>query len=401
MANYIFPFITTTYLIRTIGIGSFGKVEFATLIVLYFITITNFEFHVSGTRYISRTQTDPQKINDYVSTAITAKAYLFLFSSILFLLLTLIRPSLFANYLFATSFLIVIGHLFYQPYLFQGLGKVRVLAVLNLSIKVISTLLIFLLVRSKENYEVVNLNYSISYIMVGIVSMALAKHYFEFRFSWKKLSAVKKCLRDGFYIFLTNGIIAQLSLNLSAVLLGLYLDETVLGSYAAAMKIVIAFHVLALMPLKQVFFPTLSYTWINNRPDYYKKFKTYTSLLLVVNLLVALGILLFAPLIIKIFYGDYFEKMIFILRMMAFLPLLAGLTNAYVNDGLIAMGKDRLVFRIQFVSVILNVTSLLVIVPLFGLTGTLITRIIVDFATLFAGVILYYKNLRKTKSAAV
>jgi len=373
----------------------FGETEFATLIVLYFIIVTNYEFHVSGTRHISRLRGEPEKISDYVSTLITTKVYLFLFSLLLFTAMLAIWPGRFYNWLFISSYLIVTGHLLYQPFIFQGLGKLRTLAILNFLVKALSTLLIFILIRSKEDYVSVNLNYSISFIVIGVVSMLLSARYFKLRFSWKKISAVKQCLKDGLYIFLTNGVIAQLTLNLSAILLGLYLEPAVLGSYAAALKIVIALHVLALLPLKQVFFPTLAHLWIHDRPDYLKKFKTYTFLLVWSNLFIATGILLFAPWIIKVFYGDYYSQMIYVMRMLAFLPLLVSLTNAYINDGLLVMGNDKLVFRIQFSAALLNIILLLIGIPIFGLAAALIIRIIIDSLTLLVGTILYYKTLRK------
>lgn len=394
MVNYIFPFITTTYLIRTIGLENFGKIEFATLIVLYFITITNYEFHVSGTRNITRLQETPEKVNDFANAAITTKVYLFLLSLVLFAILLFIWPGRFNNWLFWSSFLIVTGHLLYQPYLFQGLGKIRVLALLNAAVKIISTILIILLIRKEDDYTGVNLNYSISYILVGIVSMVLARYYFRFRFSWQSFASVKKCLREGFYIFLTNGIVAQISLNMSAVLLGFFLAPEILGSYAAALKIVIAVHVLTHLPLKQVFFPSLSAAWVNNRADYYKKFKSYTSLLLWANLLVAAGMLIFAPYIIKVVYGDYYEKMILVMRLLSFLPLLASQTGAYISDGLIAMGKDKLVFQLQTGALLVNISLLLICVPLFGLVGVLVIRLLVDLSTLITGIVIYYRQVK-------
>jgi PST family polysaccharide transporter len=397
VANYIFPFLTTTYLIRTIGIPLFGKTEFATLLILYFVVITNYEFHITGTRQISRWRDDPEKTTRYINTLITTKLYLFLLSTFLFTLMLLIWPEQFYNWLFVSTYLIVIGHLLYQPFIFQGFGKLRTLAILNFAIKAISTLLIFLVIHSKEEYEMVNLNYSISFILIGLISLVLSIRHFKISFRWQKFSAVRNCLKDGLFIFLTNGVIAQITLNLSAILLAFFLDASVLGNYAAALKIIVALNVLSLMPLKQVFFPALAHSWIHDRTDYQKKFKAYTSLIVLSTLLVAAGILLFAPYIIKLFYGAYYSEMIYVMRMLAFLPLLTGLINTYISDGLLVMGKDRLVFTIQLSATLLNVVLLLTSIPLFGLTGALIIRIVIDALTLLTGIIIYYRSLKHAR----
>lgn len=399
VSNYLFPFITTAYLIRTINLDLFGKIEFATLFTLYFVTLTNFEFHISGTRALARVSDDPEKTSDSISTMVTAKVYLFIASTILFVVIALIWPERFKNWLMYSTYLIVAGHLLYQPYIFQGLGKIRVLAFLNFLIKAVSTALIFIFVRSREDYELINLNYSLSFILIGVVSIFYIKHHFTIHFSWRKFGHVLTVLKDNLYIFLTNGLLFQLTMNLSAIMLGIFLNSEVLGSYSAALKIVVALHVIILLPLKQTFFPTLVKDWLNNRAAYLKNFRIYVFILLWGNILLAAGILLLAPYIIKLVYGDYYENIIYIMRMLAFLPLLSSLSNAYISDGLIVAGKDRLVFLVQTISSVINIVSLLVFLPLFGLTAALIIKIIVDATTLLAGMILYYNVLKHNQPA--
>ena len=390
VANYIFPFINTTYLIRTIGVDLFGRTEFATLVILYFITLTNYEFHISGTRRISVFRNDPLKINQSFNIILTTKAWLFLLSVILYSVLLMVWPERFANWLFTSTFLIVIGHLFYQPHVFMGLSRVRTLAILNLMIKALSTLLIFVFIRSEKDFEWVNLNYSLSHILIGLLSFMLALRLFHLRPQWKSFRIIRKVLKSGFYIFLTNGIIAQMNLNLSAIMLGLYLEPAVLGNYSAAIKIIIAVHVLSLMPLKQVFFPALSYAWKSDRKEFFKKFNSYLFIAVAGNLFVAAFILAFAPWIITVVYGSPYPDMIFVMRMFSFLPMLSALNHVY-NDALLSAGKDKRVFGIQLVFALLNLFLLLIVVPKFGLAGVLVTRLSLELCSLSLSIITYYR----------
>jgi len=395
VANYMFPFVTTGYLLRTLGLEYLGRLEFATYLILYFVTLVNYEYHISGTRDLSRIKHNHNEVSHEVSVLITTKSYLFVLSTILFLVIQLLWPDRFRNALFNASYLIVVGHLLYQPYVFLSLNKVRVLAVLNFLLKALSTLLIFVSVKSPESYVSVNLNYSISQILIGILSMVLIQHYFKLKLCWKPFGEVWKSLKRGLYIFLTNGVMAQLSLNLIQLLMGLYLLPEILGSYTSVLKVVIAIHVLSMMPLKQVFFPELASLWAKNRKDYLKKFKTYTTLLLAGNILAAATLFIFAPTIIRIYAGDYIEPMIEILRWLAYVPLVMGLTNAYIFDGLIAMGKDKLVFRLQVGITIPYIVLLMLLVPRYGLIAALVIRLSVEVLNLIIGMIYYYRNLRK------
>ncbi|NML20615.1 oligosaccharide flippase family protein [Pseudoflavitalea sp. G-6-1-2] len=395
MSNYLFPFITTAYLIRTIGLDLFGMTEFATLFVLYFVTLTNYEFHITGTRSLARISDQPEDISKTVSVLVTTKIYLFIASTIIFGAVCLIWQERFMNPLMYSTYLIVAGHLLYQPYIFQGLGKIRVLVFLNFLIKVVSTALIFIFVRSKQDYELINLNYSLSFLLIGMISIILIRKYFSIRFIWQSFSLVISCLKAGVYIFLTNGLLFQVTMNLSALMLGLFLGAEYLGSYSAALKIIIAFSVILLLPLKQSFFPTLAKDWISDKAAYQKKFRIYIFILFWANIILAAGILLFAPFIIKVVYGDYHEKIIYIMRMMAFYPLLTALSSAYISDGLIVTGKDRLVFLIQIMAAAINILLLLIFLPVYGLTAALIVKIVIDSITLITGMILYNRVIRQ------
>jgi len=394
MANYLFPFLATTHLIRTIGVDRFGQTEFATYITLYFITIVNYEFHITGTRSFSRAANNPARINSLFNTLLTTKTYLLGISTLLFLAMVIIWPSRFYNPLFLLTYLIVIGHYFYPPFIFQGLGRVRTLAILNFLIKALSTGMLFITIRQRNDYQWVNLNYSLSYILIGVISFFAACRIYHLHIQWKGLRLVVLSLKRGFYIFLTSGIIAQITLNLSAVLLGLFLPSQVLGNYSAALKLIIAFQVMAILPIRQVFFPKLSSLWVRDKPLYKKNVKTYFLLMTGSTLVLGILILVFAPWVIRLVYGGYFPQMILCMRMLAFLPFLTALNNVFITDGLIILGKDRLVFHIQLVLASLNIIVLLLMVPRYGLMTVLIVRNVLESLGCIAGFFAFKKILR-------
>ena len=54
IAGYFFPLITLKYLANTIGVNGFGKIAFASAVVVYLRTITDWGFNFTGPRDIAR-----------------------------------------------------------------------------------------------------------------------------------------------------------------------------------------------------------------------------------------------------------------------------------------------------------------------------------------------------------
>ncbi len=54
VAGYIFPLITIPYLAKVIGVDSFGKITFASAIIVWFQTITDWGFNYTATRDVAK-----------------------------------------------------------------------------------------------------------------------------------------------------------------------------------------------------------------------------------------------------------------------------------------------------------------------------------------------------------
>lgn len=54
IASYAFPFITMPYLAKVIGAEGFGKIAFASALMLWFITIADWGFNYTATRDVAK-----------------------------------------------------------------------------------------------------------------------------------------------------------------------------------------------------------------------------------------------------------------------------------------------------------------------------------------------------------
>lgn len=61
VAGYVFPLITMPYLARIIGVEGFGKIAFASAIMVWIQTIADWGFNLTATRDVAQNREKPQE----------------------------------------------------------------------------------------------------------------------------------------------------------------------------------------------------------------------------------------------------------------------------------------------------------------------------------------------------
>ena len=63
IAGYVFPLITMPYLARVIGTEGFGKIAFASAVVVWFQTVADWGFNLTATRDVAQHRDDKEKVS--------------------------------------------------------------------------------------------------------------------------------------------------------------------------------------------------------------------------------------------------------------------------------------------------------------------------------------------------
>ena len=76
VANYILPLIILPFLVRVLDLENFGIVMFSQALITFIVIAVDFGFDISGTREISISNTDKERISKVFSAIITIKILL-------------------------------------------------------------------------------------------------------------------------------------------------------------------------------------------------------------------------------------------------------------------------------------------------------------------------------------
>jgi polysaccharide transporter, PST family len=378
IAGYIIPLITVPYIFRTIGTDKFGLFSFAGAFGSYFQVLLDYGFNLSGIRDVSKNRHDKKELSSIVSGIMSAKIIL-LSSSIIFAGAAIFLVPRFhqAWPVYFLSIIASIGSSFLPSWFFQGIEKMKILAILNLGSRIISMLLMFILIKKPDDFmTLLYLSAASSWIVavIGIVFM-LKKVYFQIN-----LHAGIVILKSCFGLF-TSQFWACILQTSNTFVLGFFVDNKEVGIYAAAEKITKAVICMGI-PLCASIYPRSSILFKHSADSAYRFLR---KVLLVGGLFMALmSILLFsfAPMAAAFVTGHPAPDVTLLIRILSILPFTIFIDNIYGTQILLNIGLEKQVIRSVAISAIMTLLLLVSLIPFFGPIGAALSFLFSEFLVL-------------------
>lgn len=257
--NMLLPLFTLPYLVRVLGIENFGLINVAVANIMYFNILVSFGFELSATREISLHQNNPEKLSEIFSSVMIIKFFLALISFIV-LTIVILSINIFSQHawLYFITFGIVIGNLLFPSWFFQGMERMKYITYINVIVKIGFTLLIFAVVKTKDDYIYVPLFNTLGAIIGGIYSLWLVFKIFNIKIIFPNFNIILKQVKESYQFFLSR-VANNGSRYLATTIIGLYFGNILVGYYSTVEKLFYAFMSLAGI-VSQTIFPYMSRT---------------------------------------------------------------------------------------------------------------------------------------------
>ena len=391
--NYLLPLITLPYLVRVLGPEKFGLIVFAQSFIEYFIILTDYGFNLSATREISIHRNNKEKVCEIFSSVMTVKFLLGILSFIILALILIFIPK-FRNdqliYLF--TFGMVLGNILFPVWFFQGMERMKYITVLNIIAKGIFTVCIFIFIRKMADYPYVPLINSMGFLVAGGLSLRIVSKDFGIKFILPSFEAIKHQLKEGWHIFISTVAISLYTTS-NVFILGLFTNNTIVGYYAAAEKIVKAVQGL-LGPISQTVYPHISKLASESKERALDFIRKLAKIVGSVSFIISLSIFAFANLIVNIILGPQYQQSIIVLRILSFLPFIIGLATVYATLFLLGFGYVKDWSKIIISCSLLNVVFILIFVGVFSLAhiGVSISMVLTEICVLVLSYLSYKRR---------
>ncbi len=384
--NYILPLITLPYLVRVLGPEKYGLISFAQAFIGYFIILTDYGFGLSATREISINRENKEKVSEIFSSVMIIKIFLGVLSFVILGLVLLSVPK-FGNewLLYIFTFGTVLGNILFPVWFFQGMENMKWITILNVIARGIFTVLIFVFVHKESDYLNVAIINSLGLIIAGIISLIIVFKNFKVKFIFPKLESIKNQLKEGWHIFISNIAISLYTVS-NTFILGLFTNNTIVGYYSGAEKIIKA--VLGLLnPVSQTIFPYLSKLVSESKEKALIFLNKLLKLVGIVSFIASIFIFILAGPIVNIILGSKYQESILPLRILAFLPFIVVLSNIFGIQTMLTFNMKNSFLKILTLAAVISISLSLILIPLFKQVGVsiswLITEIFVTVSMFF------------------
>lgn len=395
--NYILPFLIIPYLIKTLSTSSFGIFVYSQAVAQIILLFVDFGFNISATKEVSLNSHNKQKVAEIYWSINAIK---FLFATVVFLVVAVFYYFYEPLHIYRDGVLIAglsaFGSVFFPVWLFQGLGKVKVMALISGLAKLLFLPLVFFMVKRPEDH----IDAIIIHTMVQIASGFFATLYVIKNINYRKIKRsfllrknIQYYIKDSFPIFLSNSSISLYTSGITFIL-GFFVDAKGVGIYGAIDRIVrvICFGIYG--PVSQASFPVLVKTKRESFAKAKKMLKTIFFGMFGLMSFIILVFLLVQNFILTNYFPELLSyKKLLIISLFSIIPISLG--GVCGQLGLIALGEtsEKNVFSSVYIAV--GICSLLMSyfsIKYWGVAGAIYSVIASE---VFVFLLMFYFSVKR------
>ncbi len=393
-AEYILAFLLVPYLLRVLGPTSYGAVAFMQGVVGYFSLFVNYGFNMTAPRDLA--QAEEKDISKLFSTYFWAKFFLLLGVTAVFFIgyrvLCGFYPVKVDWPLFFAVYTSVLGVVLFPVWYFQGIQQMRYITILNLSGRIFAVVLLFLLVRSPEDYVWAALLQSCTSLVAGVLCWKFIYDIHPGILKRPVWSDLRAAYRKGWQVFLST-VVMNLYTTSDVVILGLLTNDAVVGYYSGADKLISCVKRI-ISSVNDAVYPYVSRVLQESRERGFCFLRRQLLIYTVCGIIGGAALYVLAPWGVPFLLGERYIDSIGPLQIMAFVPLVVAMSNVMGYETMLPLGMEKIYSRVLIAASILN---LMIIIPLIswgGAEGTAWAMLVTEsFVTIAMAVVLWRRRI--------
>ena len=376
--NYLIPLFILPYLVRTIGTKMFGLVMFAQTVATIFTLITDFGFSITGTRALSILKKNRTMKGELFFGVMSIKFVLIILLLFFLFALTSTSDKFSQNKLiYYYSFGVTIGMTIFPSWFFHGIQNMKVITIVNAVSRTLFAGLVFMFITKPEDFLLVPLFNSASYIITGLFGLFYALKFLKIKVP--SIIFIFNLVNESFKLFLSN-LSTSLYSSFNILIIGLLTNDTLTGVYASFEKIILALKNIY-TPIYQAVFP-----WLSTQTNQKRIIKKMSRIVFLLGLFGVFVLITFSEEILILMFNDEIilsYKILF--QAIAPILFLAGLSMLYNYLYLSATKKYDLRLKILGYTGLIGILLSTILTFYFDIYGVVFSVVFCEIILLICG----------------
>ena len=376
--NYLIPLFILPYLVRTIGTKMFGLVMFAQTVATIFTLITDFGFSTTGTRAFSILKKNRTMKGELFFGVMSIKFALIILLLFFLFALTSTSDKFSQNKLiYYYSFGVTIGMTIFPSWFFHGIQNMKVITIVNAVSRTLFAGLVFMFITKPEDFLLVPLFNSASYIITGLFGLFYALKFLKIKVP--SIIFIFNLVNESFKLFLSN-LSTSLYSSFNILIIGLLTNDTLTGVYASFEKIILALKNIY-TPIYQAVFP-----WLSTQTNQKRIIKKMSRIVFLLGLFGVVALITFSEEILILMFNDEIilsYKILF--QAIAPILFLAGLSMLYNYLYLSATKKYDLRLKILGYTGLIGILLSTILTFYFDIYGVVFSVVFCEIILLICG----------------
>lgn len=392
-SSFIFPLITFPYISRVLLVTGNGKINFATSVISYIMTISMLGIPLYGIKVCATDVKNKERLSKTVQELLIINLIMGLISLFVLLVCVLYIPKLRIEWklfsiLSTTIFLNIIG----IEWFYKAIEEYSYIAVRTIIFKIIGIILMFIFIHKETDY----LYYAVITVIAGsgsfIFNFIRAKRYIIFK-KFKNYN-FKKHIKPIFSFFFLS-VSWTIYQNLDIVMLGFIRGDEQVGYYSAAVKIK-AIAVSVVSALGAVLLPRIvSYFDEKRYSEARRILVKNSSFILLLSLYISGYFVINSRETILLLSGEAYINAIPVMKVIMFSIIFIGFSTMVGTNILVPIGKEKITIQATLLGIVVNLMLNIIFIRKYAAIGAALATVIGEFSIVFYEFIYLKKDIWK------
>ncbi len=373
LLNIIFPLFMSAYGAHIIHSSGIGRVVSAQNIVQYFVMTAALGIPEYGIREIAKKRECENSRNKIFSELFWLNGI----STICCIFAYIVFAS-YMNWFNDKVLYMIVGisialNFFNVDWLYQGEENYKFITIRSFVVKILTLIIMILLVRTENDY--------CFYALANVI--AVAGNYIFNIIHLKKLGVKLYCTNINIFrhlktvsILLCTTISIELYTLLDITMLTHFCESENVAYYAMALKIP-KLIIVAVTGISGVLLPRLSRYYSENAIDKCNAIiSNMLDILLFIFIPCGVGLIIVAPELVVLLFGESFLPGVITLRIAALLIYVLGFSNLFGTQLLLTVGKEKQLLLSTICGAVINIILNLILIPRYAQNGAAIASVI-------------------------